>query len=142
MDYSLGRTIIARDMDAALKISKIGKYKIRIVTLNGEVISPGGALTGGSIYSKNSNILGRKREIEELEISIKDNKEKYNKEVSELKEIKASIKILDDENLNKRDEIHEKNIEITRFDSEIRGLESESLKLKSSLELSISAIKI
>ena len=128
MDYSLGRTIIARDMDAALQISKIGKYKLRIVTLNGEVISPGGALTGGSIYSKNSNILGRKREIQELEISIKDNKEKYNKEVSELKEIKASIKVLDDENLNKRDEIHEKNIEITRFDSEIRGLESESIK--------------
>ena len=141
MDYSLGRTIIARDMDTALEISKIGKHKIRIVTLNGEVISPGGALTGGSIYSKNSNILGRKREIQELELSIKDNKEKYTKEVSELKEIKASIKVLDDENLNKRDEIHEKNIEITRFDSEIRGLESESLKLKSSLELSISQLK-
>lgn len=141
MDYSLGRTIIARDMDAALKISKLGRYKLKIVTLNGEIISPGGALTGGSIYSKNSNILGRKREIQELEISIKDNKEKYNKEVSELKEIKANIKVLDDENLNKSDEIHGKNIEITRFDSEIRSLESEGLKLKSSLELSISQLE-
>ena len=141
MDYSLGRTIIARDMDAALKISKLGKYKLKIVTLNGEIISPGGALTGGSIYSKNSNILGRKREIQELELFIKDNKEKYNKEVNELKEIKANIKILDDENLNKHDDIHEKNIEITRFDSEVKSLENEGLKLKNSLELSTSQLE-
>lgn len=140
MDYSLGRTIISSDMDAALKISKLGKHKLKIVTLNGEIISPGGALTGGSIYSKNSNILGRKREIQELEISINKNKEKYNEEVSELREIKKSIKVLDDENLNSRDKIHEKNIEITRFDSEIKSLESEGLKLKNSLELSTSQL--
>lgn len=141
MDYSLGRTIIARDMDVALKISKIGKYKLKIVTLNGEIISPGGALTGGSIYSKNSNILGRKREIQELEGSINSNKEKYNEEIKYLKAIKADIKVLDDENLNNRDKIHEKNIEITRFNSEIKALEDEGLKLKNSLELSMSQLK-
>lgn len=141
MDYSLGRTIIARDMDAALQISKLGRYKLKIVTLNGEIISPGGALTGGSIYSKNSNILGRKREIQELEIAIKDSKEMYNKEVNELREIKASIKALDDENLNKHDKIHEENIEITRFDSEIRSMQSEGLKLKNSLDLATSQLR-
>ena len=141
MDYSLGRTIIARDMDSALKISKIGKHKLKIVTLNGEIISPGGALTGGSIYSKNSNILGRKREIQELEISIKENKERYNKEVNELNEIKSNIKVLDEDNLNKSDEIHQKNIEITRFESEIKSLESEGLRLKNSLDLSISQLE-
>ena len=41
MDYSLGKTIIARDMESALKISKLGNYKLKIVTLDGEVISPG-----------------------------------------------------------------------------------------------------
>ncbi|MGL5353070.1 MAG: chromosome segregation protein SMC, partial [Clostridium sp.] len=141
MDYSLGRTIIAKDMDAALKISKLCNHKLKIVTLNGEIISPGGALTGGSIYSKNSNILGRKREIQELEISIKDNKEKYNNLVIEFKALKSSIKVLDEKNLNKSDEVHEINIEITRFDSEIKNLESEGLKLKSSLDLTISQIK-
>ena len=141
MDYSLGRTIIARDMDSALKISKIGKHKLKIVTLNGEIISPGGALTGGSIYSKNSNILGRKREIQELESSIKENKERYNKEVNELNEIKSNIKVLDEDNLNKSDEIHQKNIEITRFESEIKSLESEGLRLKNSLDLSVSQLE-
>ena len=42
------------------------KYNYKIVTLEGEVLNPGGALTGGSIKGKNSNVLGRKREIEEL----------------------------------------------------------------------------
>ena len=46
----------------------IGNYKI--VTLTGEVINPGGALTGGSIQGKNANLLGRKREIEELAQNI------------------------------------------------------------------------
>lgn len=49
MNYTLGRTIICRDMDCALKISKISQYRYKIVTLEGEVVNPGGALTGGSI---------------------------------------------------------------------------------------------
>ncbi len=53
-------------MDCALNISKIGRHNYKIVTLTGEVINPGGALTGGSIQGKNANLLGRKREIEEL----------------------------------------------------------------------------
>ena len=62
IDYNLGRTIIAENMDYALNISKIGRHNYKIVTLTGEVINPGGALTGGSIQGKNANLLGRKRE--------------------------------------------------------------------------------
>ena len=43
-------------MDAALAISKMGQHNYKIVTLSGEVINPGGALTGGSIQGKNSNL--------------------------------------------------------------------------------------
>ena len=51
-------------------ISKIGGHNYKIVTLTGEVINHGGALTGGSIQGKNTNLLGRKREIEELAQNI------------------------------------------------------------------------
>ena len=61
-------------MDSALKISKIGNNSYRIVTLTGEIIAPGGALTGGSIAKKFTNILGRKREIEELSVSLESKK--------------------------------------------------------------------
>ncbi|GAB6170027.1 chromosome segregation protein SMC [Clostridium carnis] len=137
MDYSLGKTIIAENMDAALKISKIGKYKLRVVTLEGEVISPGGALTGGSIYKKNnSTILGRRRELQELEEAINLNKNTYNDEIKNLNLLKSEINLIDEENLNKNDEVHIKNIDITKYESEIKALENEGQKLKSSLEIS------
>ncbi|MGL5379809.1 chromosome segregation protein SMC [Clostridium sp.] len=141
MDYSLGKTIIARDMDAALKISKLGNYKLRIVTIDGEVISPGGALTGGSFYKKNnSSILGRRRELQELEVSINKKKNDYKEEVLNLENLKKDIKILDEENLNKSDDIHSKNIDITKFESEVRALESEGQKLRNSLDVSRSQL--
>lgn len=143
MDYSLGKTIIAENMEVALIISRLGNYKIRIVTLDGEVISPGGALTGGSIYKKNnSSILGRRREIQELEESINTNKSSYNSELLLLDKIRDEIREIDEDILNKSDDIHEKNIDITRFESEVRALENESLKLKNSLEVSKKEISL
>lgn len=143
MDYSLGKTIVAENMDAALKISKLGNYKLKIVTLDGEVISPGGALTGGSIYKKNnSSILGRRREIQELEESLVTNKSNYNSELELLGNLREKIKEIDEDILNKSDDIHGKNIDIARLESEIRALENESLKLKNSLEISKKEISL
>ena len=143
MDYSLGKTIVAENMESALIISRLGNYKLRIVTLDGEVISPGGALTGGSIYKKNnSSILGRRREIQELEESIATNKRNYNSELEILSNIRNQIKEIDEDILNKSDEIHGKNIDITRLESEVRALENESLKLKNSLEVSKKEISL
>ena len=91
MDYSLGRTIICSDMDCALNIARSGKYNDRIVTLDGEIVNPGGALTGGSIKGKNSNVLGRKREIEELVLDISNKKEKYEELKILVQDIKKEI---------------------------------------------------
>ena len=134
IDYNLGRTIIAEDMDCALNISKIGRHNYKIVTLTGEVINPGGALTGGSIQGKNANLLGRKREIEELASNILKLKETYNNEVAIFNEIKRTIKELDDGILNKREEIHSKNIELTVLEGDIKGLVNDGDKLNKSIE--------
>lgn len=136
MNYVLGRTIICSDMDSALNIARIGKYSYKIVTLEGEVINPGGALTGGSIKGKNSNVLGRKREIEELVKGINEKKEYHEELVKLVHDIKEEIKSLDEGVLNKRDEVHEKSIELTKKESEIQGLQSETDKLKRNLEIS------
>lgn len=141
MDYSLGRTIICSDMDCALNIARIGKYNYRIVTLDGEIINPGGALTGGSIKGKNSNVLGRKREIEELVLDISNKKEKYEELKILVQDIKKEIQDLDEDMLNKRDEVHEKNIELTKKESEIKGLQSDTDKLKRNLETAKEEIK-
>ena len=67
----LGRTVIVEDMNTAIALSKQNNYSFRIVTLKGDLINPSGAITGGSVATKTVNILGRGREIEDLEKQIK-----------------------------------------------------------------------
>ncbi len=64
--YLLGRVVVADTIDHAIALAKKYKYSLRIVTLEGELLSAGGSMTGGA-FKNSSNLLGRKREIEELE---------------------------------------------------------------------------
>ena len=134
MNYTLGRTIICRDMDCALKISKISQYRYKIVTLEGEVVNPGGALTGGSIKGRNTNLLGRKREIEEIAHKIDEKKKVYADIMKEGQKLSLELKEIDEEILNNTDLIHSKNIDLTRKQSEIEGLQNDTNKLKKTLE--------
>ena len=61
----LGRTVIMEDMDSAVRLAKATHYKFKIVTLAGELLQPGGSITGGSV-NKAHALLGRKDEIERL----------------------------------------------------------------------------
>ena len=65
----LGRDIVVRDIDRAVAIERKYHYSFRIVTPEGELLNPGGSMSGGA-YKNSSNLLGRKREIEELEASV------------------------------------------------------------------------
>ncbi|MGL4570980.1 MAG: chromosome segregation protein SMC [Clostridium sp.] len=134
IDYSLGRTIIAKDMDSAFKIAKITSYRNRIVTLEGEVLNAGGALTGGSIKGKTSNILSRKREIEDIQNRIIIDKENLEKIYKEIETIKIERKAIDDLILNNTDKAHSIKIEIATNKNELSNLENEMNKLKVSKE--------
>ena len=64
--YLLGRVVVADTIDHAIALARKFKYSLRIVTLEGELLSAGGSMTGGA-FKNSSNLLGRKRELEELE---------------------------------------------------------------------------
>ena len=66
--YLLGRTLVVDNIDNAIAIAAKYRQSVRIVTLDGELLSPGGSMTGGA-YKNSSSLLGRRREIEELESS-------------------------------------------------------------------------
>ena len=68
--YLLGRTLVVDHIDNAIRLQKKYDQTLRIVTLEGESLNPGGSMTGGA-FKNNSNLLGRRREIEELELSVK-----------------------------------------------------------------------
>ena len=61
----LGRTVIVRDMDAAISMSQKYRSRFKIVTLDGQVMNPGGSMTGGSV-NKDAGILSRANELEKL----------------------------------------------------------------------------
>lgn len=65
-DYLLGRCVVVDNIDNALHLNKAHGYSLKIVTLEGELLNPGGSMTGGA-FRNSSNLLGRRREIEELE---------------------------------------------------------------------------
>ena len=66
----LGRIVVIDNVDHAVKIARKYDYGIRIVTLEGELLVPGGAISGGA-FKNNSNLLGRRREMEELEKKVR-----------------------------------------------------------------------
>ena len=69
--YLLGRVLVVDHIDHAIAIARKYRHSIRMVTLEGESLSPGGSMTGGA-FKNNSNLLGRRREIEELEKKVKE----------------------------------------------------------------------
>lgn len=79
IDYLLGRIIVVDNIDNATIIAKKFSFSLRIVTKEGEYLTPGGSISGGA-YKNVSNLLGRRREIEALEELIK----KYQKQGKEL----------------------------------------------------------
>lgn len=76
----LGRVVLVEDIDKAVALAREAGHRFKIVTLEGDIVNPGGALTGGSL-KVNSNILSRKRIINELDLEIKSKeKDKLNLE--------------------------------------------------------------
>ena len=66
----LGRTIVVENIDCGIRIARKYKQSLRLVTLEGELINPGGSMTGGA-FKNSSNLLSRRREIEEFEKTVK-----------------------------------------------------------------------
>ena len=75
--FLLGRVLVAQNMDAALKAAKANNYRLRIVTLEGEILNPGGSITGGSGRHKESGFLSRKNEI----MLAKENVDNINRQI-------------------------------------------------------------
>ncbi len=68
----LGNVVIARTLEDANRIAARCQYRYRVVTLEGDVVNAGGSMTGGSQFKKNANLLGRKRQLDQLDQDILD----------------------------------------------------------------------
>ena len=147
----LGRTVIVQDMETAIRVAKDNGYSFRIITVEGDVINPSGAITGGSIAKKTVNILGRGREIEKLQKEIKKLEEQIQKLEQEKETYQESIEHVLEKASSFEKELQEIEItyatgkekinsieeNITRIETRLNKLKEESKKLEEQKEQSM-----
>lgn len=136
----LGNTIIANNMTNALSIAKSCNFAYRITTLDGDIISPQGSLTGGSKKAQSTNLLGRQSEIENaakvIEKLAKEKSEKsaeLNSLVNKLTEVNDKIKAISDSLHNIDIEIAQETERNDKYNTICREYEEERNKINSNL---------
>jgi chromosome segregation protein len=112
----LGQIIIAKSLEEANQLAAKIQYRYRVVTLEGDVVNPGGAMTGGSVNKKATSILSRQRQLEELNQSITQSQ--------------AQLVILQKNVDNVKKELNEMNhsLEQLRQDGEVKRIEEQQVR--------------
>lgn len=87
----LGRTVIVRDLDAGIALGRSARGSFRIATLQGDIINPGGSMTGGSAPKRDFSILGREREISELARRVNEARARYKEAQAREEQLKQEL---------------------------------------------------
>lgn len=118
VDHLLGRTLIVDSFETATRFLKNKQNTLRIITLKGDILIPGGAITGGSFQSKVSSVLGRRRQIEELSEALKIHLEKMDEDVQNKKHL-DDLRTQSREHLAKiQKELETSNVELIKIKNE------------------------
>lgn len=115
----LGKTIICDNMDNGINIAKFINFSNRIVTLDSQVINSGGSITGGSNFSKNLNILGRKRKIDEQTANINEEVIKVRQMEDEFSNCKKTYEELMNSYKDLESSIQDLKINLLTIDNEL-----------------------
>ncbi len=141
MDYLLGNIVIMETMDQAIALSKRLSGGFKIVTLEGEIINAGGAITGGKYRNKSANILDRRVEMESLGKALEEKSlilEKKKQELTdfreELRETEHAISLTEDDLRESERLVMAKENEINILQTSLSALETGSEKRDKELE--------
>ncbi|MFW5998127.1 MAG: chromosome segregation protein SMC [Halanaerobiaceae bacterium] len=121
--YLLGKTVISSDLKSAVNISKKINNSLKIVSLDGDLINPGGAITGGS--SNNSRgLLSRSRQIKELKKEINSLNKILDQKSKKGLTIKNKLENVQNKIEKKKDKLHKLDININNFNKEYKNIKS------------------
>lgn len=87
----LGNVVITKDLKGANELAKLLQYRSRLVTLDGDIVNPGGSMTGGAVKQKSTSLLTRKGELEELKEKLVVMEEKTIGLESQVKSLKQNV---------------------------------------------------
>ena len=134
MEYLLGNTIITADLDSAIEISNVINKKHKIVTKEGDVIYPGGSVSGGSRENKKNNILNREREISELEKEIEKLNEEVDKVVKEGLDIKDKIQKHEEEKETLSNNYQQLQLRLENYKNNEKELKEQLAEIEKNIE--------
>ena len=113
----MGRTVIVRDMDAAIAMANQYRNRFKIVTLDGQVMNPGGSMTGGSV-NKDAGILSRANELEKLTAQEKELEEQKNELELQLQEAQRAADQVQFQLDTARDQLQEAQNQVLRLEGQ------------------------
>ena len=136
LKYLLGRTVIVENINSAIEFARKTKHRYRIVTLDGEILNPGGSMSGGSQKGSGVNIINRKNRIEELENDIeKLNDDLNHKNQRQIKQ-RDSIKSLEKEAARLQEEIKDRELKIYSINNNISNYKDGIIRINHEIEQS------
>ncbi len=129
VEYLLFNTIIVETIDDAIRITRSERRHPRLVTLEGEVVSPAGAVTGGSTKHEGRGLLGRTAEIEELATKAAQSAKRIAKLTEEaqglttsIQALAQSIRQLEDTESGQRTAVNTLGVAVAKQTAELEGL--------------------
>ena len=136
----LGKIVIAEDLNSAAAIAKKYSYRFKVVTLDGQVVNAGGSLTGGSL-NRNTGLLSRASEIEQLKKLTDDLQNKAKAALNMCEQVSREYSSIEAELLGTRADLSNKQQEFVRLEAEKRACETELNNAKSVINNSDNEIK-
>lgn len=121
--HLLGGTVIVDNLDNAVEIARATSYSTKLVTLDGDIINPQGSISGGSKKENTTNLIGREREIEDLNKSLEIEKEEVRVLLEKQQKCVALIGETNDKLIKVGEQIHEKEVESAKQTENIYRLE-------------------
>ena len=130
----LGRTVVAEDLDSGIAIMRAGGHAFRLVTLAGDVMHSGGSMTGGSIQQKAQNLLGREREIKELEAALEEKNSALADDQIALAALEEERRGVKDKRSTAQYDLHQQEIAVVRDTERRKAAQSELDEHRASVE--------
>lgn len=141
VDYLLGNVAVCRDLETASRVARIIKYSCQVISLQGEVINPGGSMRGGSLPKRSAGLLGRRHEIDSLQKErdgFEQQQLQTSRQVNYLQEKIASLKAAQEESNRQLEEQQGQLARLFKLDGDLaqnrRYLEDRLKTIKSARE--------
>ncbi|WEV54969.1 chromosome segregation protein SMC [Leuconostocaceae bacterium ESL0723] len=146
----LGTTVVATNLDAATAISKQGQRRFRVVTLDGQVVNPGGSITGGANQRQGSTLLSRRNQLNQLDQDIQAHSQRLSAlnqsrdqlttkqgqlqtdlqaALDQLREVQQASQAVDYELKNHQDQVKQQDVLVQTLTAELADLQAEQADL-------------